>query len=217
MRKYIKQKLYILPFLLIFVFLTNVLGQCPLYEDVLNQGYNSHLPGSQCPAPNGNYDEFGVVDDESFMLKLGTYPPVKALPDETSCEFFYFSFDTDDDYVPINYRMLPHEQSIVKTYRIDENYNYVNGAQVTIEPPIDSDVGGIPDFLMKYNGTKHDLAWEESQYPAWEWSDFVSAPITYTPTAPNVEIVGVDEMNQNTTTEFIADINGGGGKYGIYL
>lgn len=69
--------------------------------------------------------------------------------------------------------------------------------------------------IMKYNGTKHDLAWEESQYPAWEWSDFVSAPITYTPTAPNVEIVGVDEMNQNTTTEFIADINGGGGKYGI--
>lgn len=203
-------------FLIIFVITVSIKSwaQCPSPSQLLTHGYHISINYPH-KAEIGNLDEFGVVDLQPFILKVGSYPPVKAIYIDEYCEsgVYYFSFDTDNDRYPVNYVMAWHEPCTVKTYRLDQEGNYTSGFQVLVTPPNSNDTGGpTADFLMKYNGTPHAVDWNIFNYP---WSSFVSAPVAYSPQAFEVNIQGVDNLNYNSSSEFIADINGGSGNYDI--
>jgi len=213
-KKFFSASLYALIF--IAVLITEIFAQspCPNYGDLLNKGWAA-LPGVHDPE-EGNYDEFAATDPEPFILKVNDYPPVKSFPiiPLSGCSgntFYYFSFDTDADFFPINFNMTWQQDNVVKTYKIDQNGNYTSGCSVIVSPPSGEDVGNAaPDFVMKYNGTMHDVAWNVYLYP---WESFVSEPVTYNPQSLTVEMNGIDALNFNEISEFIADINGGGGNY----
>jgi len=191
---------------------------CPNYSDVLDNGWAAPLHEPHDPQ-RANRDEFGTVAFEPFLIKVNNYPPVESFPcivESGPCEgtdYFYFSFDTDDDYSPINFKMPKNQPNIVKTYRIDENGNYLSGYEVTVVPPDRPDIGsGAPDFVMKYDGTMHDVAWDLDNHP---WENVVTNVETYIPPYFSVSLDGVNSLNYDEQSEFIADINGGGGRYRI--
>lgn len=190
---------------------------CPQCAQILTHGWAA-VPPDHTPDDYGNLDEFGVVDISPFILKVNNYPPVRAFPITKSCDgvnylFYYFSFDTEGEHFPINY-MLPNNQiNNVGTYRINQYGNYVNGYSVSVTPPSSSDVYTIPDFLMNYNGTMHDVFWDEDLYP---WTNYVTTPVSYNPQMLQVSITGLNQLDYNETSEYIADINGGSGNYSIY-
>ncbi len=219
---YTKNFFYIFPLAIIFIAALTIetvaQSPCPNYSDLLDKGwiygsgFDPHYPDK------GNRDEFAATDIEPFLIKVNDYPPVKSFPiiPYSGCSsniFYYFSFDTDDDYLPINYKLLRNEESFVKTYKIDENGEYLNGWQMTVVPPDIQQVGTPPDFAMKYDGTRHDAAWEDSNY---SWDNVVYNITSYTPQSLTININGVDQLDYNFTSEFIADINGGNGYYVIH-
>ncbi|MCK7525946.1 MAG: hypothetical protein MZV64_54230 [Ignavibacteriales bacterium] len=207
--------------LLIFVAVNiNAQNPCPTYNDLLDKGWGHTIVLQHIPE-HGNADEFAATDSNPFIIKAGNYPPVKSFPmiPYAGCSastFYYFSFDTDLQIGPINYRLPKQEENIVKTYRVDQNGNYLSGYRMIVYPPEGSGGGDlpIPDFVMKYNGTYHDVAWNINLYP---WSNFVYNQVSYIPQGLTVNILGVNALNYNSSSEFIADINGGGGEYAITL
>ncbi len=217
-KKFQKYILSIAVFLIVLVINVNAQNPCPSYSDLLNRGWG-HLGFNPHNPQPGNLDEFAATDPNPFIIKVKNYPPVKSFPIVpnygcSSDTFYYFSFDTDPNFHPINY-ILPRQQvSIVKTYRVDQNGNYLSGYSMSVRPPESTDIGGAsaPDFVMKYNGTYHDVAWNINQYP---WQNFVYNQVSYIPQGLEVNILGVNTLNYNSSSEFIADINGGSGKYAI--
>jgi hypothetical protein len=133
---------------------------CPNYVDLLDKGWAAPIHDPHYPQ-QANRDEFATVNPEPFILKVNDYPPVQSFPiiPHSGCSgstFYYFSFDTDDDYLPINYKVVRNEESSVKTWKIDQNGGYLGGWQMTVVPPDVQQVGSPPDFVMKYDGTRHD-------------------------------------------------------------
>ncbi len=165
-----KTKNFILVFLysivFILLFTPDHWGQdpCPSYSDVLDKGWAPSIGYPHIPQ-RANRDEFGVVEFEPFILKINDYPPVKSfqITPNSGCggEYFYFSFDTDGDNLPINHWVVQNVPNPVKTYMIDQNGNYFSGYSMVVTPPTSSQIGnGPPDFVMKYDGTMHDVAWD---------------------------------------------------------
>ena len=151
----------------LFVIKINAQDPCPTFVDLLDKGW-THIPGQDPHTPTtSNKDEFGTVDSEPFIIKVNDYPPVKSFPiipffGCSGSTFYYFSFDTDNDYLPINYKMPRNQPNFVKTYKVDQNGTYTSGYSVVVIPPDGPNVGNtVPDFVMKYDGTLHDVAWNE--------------------------------------------------------
>lgn len=212
----IKNKFYLV---LLSVILTIIQSnaQCPTYSDLLDGAWT--LNGTS----RGNFNEFAVWDSEPFILKVGLYPPVKSFaitPDKSNCPpeviSYYFAFDTHPDAqpYPIKYLVKMQEEHTVKTYKLDSVYNYLSGYQCTVKPPMGNnvDVPSPPDFVMKYDGTVHDVAWDLNNYP---WANVVYNITSYTPQSLGTEIIGQSQVGNGNTFEFIANINGGTGRYEI--
>ncbi|HOJ07608.1 MAG: T9SS type A sorting domain-containing protein [Ignavibacteriales bacterium] len=216
-KKFYNSNLSIIVFFIALVVNVKAQNPCPRYYDLLNKGWG-HLGTNPHNPQSGNLDEFAATDPSPFIIKAGNYPPVKSFPmiPVSGCSgvIYYFSFDTDLNYYPINYRVPMQQVSLVKTYRVDQNNSYLSGYSMSIKSPESNDIGGAdaPDFVMKYNGTYHDVAWNINQYP---WQNFVYNQGPYTPQGLTVNIIGVNTLSYNSSSEFIADINGGGGKYAI--
>lgn len=143
---------------------------CPNYVDLLYKSWAAPVHDPHYPQ-QANRDEFATVSSEPFILKVNDYPPVKSFPiiPHSGCSgstFYYFSFDTDDDYLPINHKVVRNENNTVKTYKLDQNNNYVSGYNLIVRPPTDIQIGTVPDFVMKYDGTMHDVAWNINIYPS---------------------------------------------------
>ncbi len=207
---------YCLLIISIFILSPKTNAQCPTISDMLNHGY---IPGSPFYIPgHGNLDEFGVVDNEEFYVKIGSYPPIKAFRKTDACgTYYYSSYDTDNDRFPLDFDMTENQPFVVKTYKIlYENstfINYIAGCSVAVTPPSASEVGSPQDFLMKYDGTPHQVAWNLGEHP---WGNYVSNPQYYIPQQDlTVGIIGQNELLYNESKEFIADINGGAGLYNI--
>ncbi len=99
-------------------FLNNAYSQnaCPQFGDLLDKGWGEDPQQPHIPL-RGNMDEFAITDANPFMVKAGNYPPVKSFPiiPYSGCSsntFYYFSFDTDFNFLPINYRLPRQEESI---------------------------------------------------------------------------------------------------------
>lgn len=206
--------LYAIVFIAAFSIETVAQSPCPNFGDLLDKGWGHAGEDPHTPR-RGNMDEFAATDPEPFILKVNDYPPVKSFPiiPYSGCSedtFYYFSFDTDDNYFPINFKMPRNQENTVKTYKVDQNGGYLSGWQMTVEPPDVQQVGSPPDFAMKFDGTRHDAAWNPSTY---SWDNVVYDISGYTPQSLTVNIKGVDQLDYNSSSEFIADINGGGGNY----
>ncbi len=98
---------------------------CPNYSDLLDKGWAAPIHDPHYPQ-QANRDEFATFNPEPFIIKVNDYPPVKSFPiiPYSGCSgntFYYFSFDTDDDYLPINFKMPRNQPNVVKTYKIDGN------------------------------------------------------------------------------------------------
>ena len=152
-----KRKLHIILFYTLILFAGLILqlpAQCPTYGDLLDKGW-AHLVGQPHNPKNGNFDEFAITDPSPFIVKVGTYPPVNSFAFNPSSDnefsqcsqntFYYFSFDTDPQYFPINYIVPKQENTLVKTYRMGSNGNYTSGYSVIVTPPY----GGGVDFLHR--------------------------------------------------------------------
>lgn len=216
----------IIYFIIISISLTTILinAQCPSYTDLLDKGWG-HTSQNPHNPQNGNRDEFAAYDPNPFIIKAGQYPPVKSFalnPGQspfsgcTTNTVYYFSFDTDDEYLPINYRVPKLENTLVKVYRMDQyTLNYISGYSMIVTPPMGGlhgpDIIGAPDFVMKFDGTVHDVAWDLNEYP---WENVISNISPYSPSF-GVEIVDTNQLSNGDTYEFIADINGGSGLYEI--
>lgn len=197
-------------FVLLSAFNVHIFAQCPnLIEDLLNHGAMPTQGDPHTPTYQGNMDEFAATDPSPFILKVGNYPPVNAFKyNNTSCgTMYYFSFDSDGEYNPINYNLEQLQDVVVKTYRIDAGGNYTSGYQLIFNPP--TGPVGSPDCVMYYDGSKNASSWSEP------WSNHFSTPTIYSPSSLQAEILGVDQLSSGNSHEFIADINGGSGNYQI--
>jgi hypothetical protein len=178
---------YTMVFIAAFTIETVAQSPCPKFGDLLDKGWATPVPPKDPHIPEkANRDEFATVDSEPFILKVNNYPPVKSFPviPYSECSgntFYYFSFDTDDDYLPINFKMPRNQENTVKTYKVDQNGGYISGWQMTVVPPDVQQVGSPPDFVMKYDGTRHDAAWDPSTY---SWDNVVYNIESYTPAIP---------------------------------
>ena len=214
-----KNFFFVFSFAIIFIAalgtLTIAQSPCPNYNDLLDKGWAALLSDPHNPL-QANHDEFGTVDSEPFIIKVNDYPPVKSFPiiphgECSSNTFYYFSFDTDYDYLPINIRVGQNEENLVKTYKVNQGGTYVSGCSLIVTPPTEAQVGTNPDFVMNYDGTMHDVKWDPpSIYP---WENIVQNVVSYIPQGLSVVMNGVDNLNYNSSAEFIADIDGGGGNY----
>ena len=195
----------------------DIYSQCPSITDILNHGWQLGLTPST-PTQN-NRDEFGIINSSDFFVKVSNYPPLRSMPKKLSnCNpsiIYYMSFDTellpDDGPIPEN---LPyHQWHTIKTFNSSGN-----GKVFDIYPPSGlGDIGttGIPDFIATFSGVKHAVAWDEETYPQWSWNNFVTTAQNYT-TNFNIGIEGPTQVNYNQTADYIVNINGGNGEYGIY-
>jgi hypothetical protein len=217
--KKIKVLLYCLLIISVPILSSKTYAQCPQISGSLDQGYVPGGGGHPFWEPShGNADEFGVVDNEEFYVKVGSYPPIKAFRKTDACTYYYSSYDTDNDRFPLDFDMTEDQSFEVKTYRIlfDESLNfesYIVGYSVYVTPPSEAEVGFPQDFLMKYDGTPHQVAWNLNDHP---WVNYVSEPQYYIPQQNlEVNIIGPDEIPYNGSKEFVADIDGGAGLYNI--
>jgi hypothetical protein len=118
-------------FIAAFTIETVAQSPCPNYSDLLDKGWATPPPPNDPHIPvKANRDEFATVNSEPFILKVNDYPPVKSFPivPYSGCSgstFYYFSFDTDGENLPINHWVTQNENNSVKTYKIDQGGNYV--------------------------------------------------------------------------------------------
>ncbi len=196
--------------LLILLLLTGISfaqrSVCASVDNILTNGYN--------PYPiHGNYDEFGIVDQSPFLVKVDHDIPRQSFPMMLSCgNWCYVSFDTDSLDGAIPYLVEDNVPHKVFTYR--QFGTTAVGSLVVVTPPSASNVND-PRFLMDLDGYKHQTAWDESRYADWEWSDFVSSPEARNESF-SVTIEGEESQGWNTVRPYLANINGGNGHYIIY-
>lgn len=178
-------------------------------SDVLNQGWcgDTHTPNR-----GFNGDEFGVVDNSPFIVKVDDYPPVKSFPISLDCGYIYYmSYDTDENTVgPIPHIVWNNQWHTVQIFRESGA-----GYQLQLFPPEFSEVQTTPDFLMKFNGNEHDLAWDPILHPNWKWTDFVTN-IQATTFEFQIEMLGANSLSFNQEEEYLVNIHGGSGNYGIF-
>lgn len=198
-------------FLFLFLCIQSVFPQvkgvpiCPSITDILINGYNPY------PSP-GNYDEFGIVETQPFLVKVNDDIPRKAFPKTVSCgQWYYMSFDTDLNIPgPINYRVIPNQWNSVFTFQQTGSTSY--GYALSVKPPLATDVGGNPRFIMRKNGNKHMIGWNESKYPLWNWNNFVHY-IAANDVDFGVTILGNPVQPHQDSQTLTANIVGGNGHY----
>lgn len=104
-KKFYNSILSIIVFFIAIVVNVKAQNPCPRYYDLLNKGWG-HLGTNPHNPQSGNLDEFAATDPSPFIIKAGNYPPVKSFPmiPVSGCSgvIYYFSFDTDLNYYPIN-------------------------------------------------------------------------------------------------------------------
>ncbi|MBZ0179680.1 MAG: hypothetical protein K8F36_10345 [Melioribacteraceae bacterium] len=204
---------------------TLIYGQCPTVPDILDHGYNV---GSDPVQPTrSNRDEIGIFSTTPFLVKFGTYPPVMSFPiipaSQCTTEYIYYqSIDTELESSstagaggadgPLAEFLPYHNWHTIKIFDL-------TGVGITVDtyPPTGADFSGgtyIPDYIMNTDGTKHAMQWDESEFPNWEWEDFVNNIQPYT-TNFSVEILGPDYVGYQREGIFTANINGGNGNYSI--
>lgn len=187
-----------------------IFAQCPDVHQICTDGWSYSSNPDHTPGPNGNWDEFGVIDIAPFLVKVGYYPPIRSFPRVYyGCNpdlIYYMSFDYNDNS-PIPYNVTPNDWHEINIFHLD-----ATGYSTWVLPPSAEDVGSPPDWVMNYNTSEYDLSWDPIEYPEWEWNDFVtnSTPTLFdfhgTLEGPLESIIG----DQAT---YYANIYGGGGDY----
>ena len=212
MKKFLKRSLEFVTIVLVFNSFMEINAQCPTIPDLLNRGYSDKkLDWIDHKPENTNWDEIGVFRNTPFMVKVDDYPPIASFPiiPISGCTqgnaVWYMSFDggpdigETDEGEPIRYivwnPILPNGNDWIEKkhnlWTFDENGD---GYHVQVFPT--STNSGADSF-------------------SGIWSEFVSEPEPYSTTF-NVVIEGPDVIEEGLSAEYIANIFGGNGDYGIY-
>ena len=215
--KHILPTLFIVLFMMLLYGLTletEAQSQCPQMTDVLDHAWQKSGT-SHIPVKVGSGDEFGIVHDSPFFVKVDNYPPIAAFPiyvasNCTQDLVWYMAFDTEhianEGPIPyIIYNHVDYPKWVNKYHDVwtfDENGE---GWHVQIQPPSSTVyIGdGGADFVMNFDGSESDI------FSTGEWSDFVTEPEIYSPDVFEVFIEGPEAIELNNTATYTANVFGG--------
>ena len=215
MKKFLERSLEFVIIVLVFNSFMEIRAQCPSIDDILNKGwsYDEHNPHDPMSVNNG--DEIGIINGETFLVKVDDYPPIRSFPivPYSGCSsntVWYVSFDSETGRPgPIPYIVrdpaLPQgEQWIEKKHNLWTIDNYGNGYHVQVYP---TGIAAHHDFLINFDGTHHALS-------QGNWEDHVTEPESYS-TDFYVTIEGPEAIKVGSSATYIANIFGGSGVYSI--